>query len=77
MIQHPSGVEGIDWRARTPSASIRYATGDQWLRIKGVSVKVKLPSDQFPVLTTNLVDGDHFAGATQRRTLIEAGIHVN
>ena len=67
VIQHPSGVEGIDWRTRTMSASIRYATGDQWLRIKGVSTKVKLPSDQFPVLATSLVDGDlsaHFAGAS-------------
>ena len=67
VIQHPSGVENIDWRTRTPSASIRYATGDQWLRIKGESTRVNLPSDQFPALAENLVDGHlstYFAGAS-------------
>lgn len=67
VIQHPRGVEGVDWRTRHISASVRYTTGDQWLRIKGVSTKAELPSDQFPDLATNLVYGQlstHFAGAS-------------
>jgi len=65
-IQHPSGVESVDWRTRTISASVRYTTGDQWLRIKGVSTKTELPSDQFQNLATSLVYGylsKHFSGA--------------
>ncbi len=67
VIQHPSGVENIDWRTMTPSASVRYTTGDQWLRIKGVSIKTELPSQQFQDLATTLVYGHlstHFAGAS-------------
>lgn len=66
-IQHPSGVESVDWRTRTISASVRYTTGDQWLRIKGVSTKTEPPSDQFQNLATSLVYGylsKHFAGVS-------------
>lgn len=67
VIQHPTGVEGIDWRLMNISASVRYTTGDQWLRIKGVSTKTELPSDQFQTLATSLVSGylaTHFSGAS-------------
>lgn len=66
VIQHPSGVEGIDWGKMTISASIRYTTDDQWLRIKGVSTRAELPSHQLQALATSLVHGHlstHFSGA--------------
>ena len=66
VIQHPKGVEGIDWRKMTISASIRYTANDRWLRIKGVSTDVELTSDQLQSLATTLVLGHlstHFNGA--------------
>jgi hypothetical protein len=42
-------AESVDWRTRTISASVRYTTADQWLRIKDVSTKTELPSDQFRI----------------------------
>ena len=57
-IQHPSGVEGFDPRIMPVSASIRYATDDSWLLIKGESTRRTPPSDQFPVLAKKLVFGD-------------------
>jgi hypothetical protein len=56
-IQHPSGVEGFDFRFMQVSASIRYTLPDQWLLIKGVSTKRILPSTQFPQLAKHLVYG--------------------
>jgi hypothetical protein len=64
-IQHPSGVEGFDFRFMQVSASIRYTTPEQWLLIKGVSTRRVLPSTQFPNLAKHLVYGQllpHYAG---------------
>jgi hypothetical protein len=67
VIQHPSGVEGVDWRTINIPASVRYTTGDQWLRIKGVGTRTEPPSDQLQRLATSLVYGHlsgHFRGAS-------------
>jgi hypothetical protein len=56
-IQHPSGVEGFDFRTMSGSATIRYALSKKWLLIKGVSTKKRLPSIQFPELARTLVSG--------------------
>ena len=56
-IQHPSGVEGFDFRFMQLSASIRYSLPEQWLLIKGVSTRRVLPSTQFPQLAKHLVYG--------------------
>lgn len=64
-IQHSSGVEGFDPRTMRPSAAVRYALGDDWLLIKGVSTKARPAKEQFPDLANRLVYGDlrdHFAG---------------
>jgi hypothetical protein len=64
-IQHPMGVEGFDPRTMQVSAAVRYAKGDAWLLIKGESTRRKPPSEQFPILATQLVYGhlrSHFAG---------------
>lgn len=65
-IQHPVGVEGFDPRIMQVSASIRYATNDNWLLIKGRSTRNVRAVDQFPQLATLLVYGplrNAFAGA--------------
>ena len=56
-IQHPKGVEDFDFRFMQASASIRYASADDWLLVKGESTKVNRPSNQFPQLATQLVYG--------------------
>jgi Beta protein len=56
-IQHPTGVENFDPVTMKPSAAIRYAAGDQWLLVKGVSTRKSPPSQQFPVLAYRLVNG--------------------
>ncbi len=66
-IQHPMGVEGFDPRMMQVSAAVRYAKNDAWLLIKGESTRRKAPSEQFPILATQLVYGhlrSHFAEAT-------------
>lgn len=69
-IQHPSGVEGFDFRTMQVSASVRYTSSDHWLRIKGESTRRNPPSAQFPMLATQLVYGhlrSHFRGADHCR----------
>jgi len=64
-IQHPEGVEGFDPSKMRASASIRYTKSDDWLLIKGESTRMKLASEQFPDMATQLVYGNlkaHFAG---------------
>ena len=64
-IQHPAGVEGFDFRYMRVSASIRYASGDDWLLVKGESTTVRRATIQFPQLATRLVYGQlqsDFAG---------------
>ena len=41
------------------SATIRYAVADAWLLIKGQSIRIVLPSEQFPQLATRLVYGTY------------------
>ena len=65
-IQHPTGVEGFDFRIMRASASIRYAITDCWLLIKGESTKITLPSQQFASLARALVNervGAYYYGA--------------
>ena len=64
-IQHPSGVEGFNFRFMPVSASVRYTLPEDWLLIKGESTRNKPPSVQFPALATKLVYGSlrsHFFG---------------
>jgi hypothetical protein len=70
-IQHTLGVEGFDPRRMQVSASIRYATPDNWLLVKGVSTRRIRAVEQFPVLAQKLAGGrlsayyhgsDHCAG---------------
>ncbi len=57
VIQHPQGVEGFDPRTMSVSASIRYATENDWLLIKGESTRLTPAVVQFPELATRLVYG--------------------
>ena len=64
-IQHPDGVEGFDPRTMQVSASIRYASGNDWLLVKGESTRSKRATVQFPLLANDLVYGQFhsiFAG---------------
>ncbi len=62
-IQHPSGVEGFDFRTMQVSATIRYALDEEWLLVKGRSTEVTPERDQFPDLAQRLVRGSgSFAG---------------
>ncbi len=58
-IQHPSGVEGFDFRIHPVSAAIRYAQEESWLIIRGVSTKTpsKSAKEQFPRLADRLYSG--------------------
>lgn len=56
-IQHPSGVEGFNPVTMKPSAAIRYALPDEWLLIKGVSIKKASTKQQFPLLASRLTNG--------------------
>ena len=65
VIQHPVGVENFDPTFMQVSASIRYASGNDWLLVKGESTKRNPPGNQFPQLATQLVYGQlqgDFAG---------------
>ena len=53
-IQHPAGVEGFNPVTMQVSATIRYASGNDWLLVKGESTRIILPSNQFPRLATRL-----------------------
>ena len=58
-IQHPSGVEGFDFRTMQVSASIRYTLADEWLLTKGESTRITPATVQYPALATQLVYGHH------------------
>ena len=65
-IQHPAGVENFNPVIMQVSASIRYASVNDWLLVKGESTRFNPPSHQFPQLATDLVYGQlqrDFAGA--------------
>ena len=65
-IQHPAGVEGFDPRTMQASASVRYAIPEDWLLIKGEGTRKNPPSQQFPGLANDLVNGSlrsYFTGA--------------
>jgi hypothetical protein len=55
-IQNPKGVEGFNPQIMQVSASIRYATNDSWLLIKGESTRRTVPSEQFPLLAQKIVN---------------------
>ena len=57
-IQHPSGVENFDPRTMQVSAAIRYASGEDWLLVKGESTRDNPPGHQFPSLAKRLVYDD-------------------
>ena len=66
-IQHTSGVEGFDPRIMQPSASVRYTLSNDWLLIKGESVRTSSATEQFPNLATSLAYGhleQHFEQAS-------------
>ena len=56
-IQHPVGVENFDFRFMQASATIRYASANDWLLVKGESTRKIRPRIQFPQLATRLVYG--------------------
>jgi hypothetical protein len=56
-IQHPRGVEGFDPRVMPMSAAIRYTASDEWLLIKGESVRITPAREQFPDLAMQLAYG--------------------
>lgn len=60
-IAHPELVE-VDPRIMNMSAAIRYSTPDDWLILKGESVKIK-GFTQFPELSAELVSMPEYAGA--------------
>jgi hypothetical protein len=65
-IQHPAGVEGFDPRVMAASASARYATGDQWLLVKGTSTKKTTGTIQFPKIAKKMTThplNHYFKGA--------------
>ena len=57
-IQHPTGVEGYDFRTMRSSATIRYTLPEYWLLVKGESTRNVPPSQQFPRLAYELVYGN-------------------
>ncbi len=57
VIQHPTGVENFDFQYMRPSPTVRYKSGDDWLLIKGETRRGTLPSEQFPLLAEQLVNG--------------------
>lgn len=64
-IQHPAGVEGFDPKKMRVSATLRYATQDNWLLVKGEATDVVPPSTQFPRLARRLTTSpleEHFEG---------------
>ncbi len=64
-IQNTAGVEGFDPQYMPVSASVRYASSDEWLIIKGESNKITPLKEQFPRLAELLVRGglrSHFHG---------------
>jgi len=56
-IQHPKGVEGFDPRVMPMSAAIRYTASDNWLLIKGESVRRTPAREQYPDLAMQLAYG--------------------
>lgn len=67
-IQHIGGVENVDRKKFDASPTIRYATDEQWLFVKGASRKVLRPTDQFPILAGRLCQeaplNQYFRGPT-------------
>jgi len=57
IIQHSKGVEWFDPRTMKVSAAIRYAYLNDWLIIRGESIKRTPPRTQFPRLAAQLTGG--------------------
>lgn len=63
-IQHPRGVENIPVEILNNFApTIRYATVDQWLLIKGVGRQARHHKEQFPEMAADLIANTVFRGA--------------
>lgn len=64
-IQHPDGVEGFDPKKMAVSATVRYATEDHWIIVKGESTKRVPAKQQFPILAERLIEehADRFDGS--------------
>lgn len=61
-IQHPELMEGYDPRFMPPSANIRYTVDNQWLILKGQSVRRVSGVTQYPALAANLMGRREFMG---------------
>ena len=61
-IQHPDGVEGLDYRVIDPPAAIRYTVRDEWYISKNQSVR-RFGGGQFQQLAASLLASGHFYGA--------------
>lgn len=60
-VQHPAGVEGIDYRVIDPPAAVRYTVTDNWFIAKKLSVR-KHGGAQFRQLAKDLVASVHYCG---------------
>jgi len=60
-IQHPEGVEGLDYRVIDPPAAVRYAVSDEWYIAKKQSIK-KHGGAQFKQLAADLIASGQFYG---------------
>jgi hypothetical protein len=62
-VQHPRGVENIPVEIlRNFAPTIRYATADEWLIIKGVGGKARPHKEQFPDMAAALIANAAFRG---------------
>jgi len=64
-IQNPKGVEGYNPQTMPRSAAIRYTLANDWLIVKGESVRNRPESQQYPGFAKELVYGGlnhYFAG---------------
>ena len=56
-IQHPEGIESFDPTYMRASPTIRYALDEDWLLVKGETSKSTRASEQFPILSMQVVYG--------------------
>lgn len=71
-IQHPFVMEGYDPRYMPPSANIRYTLDDEWLILKGQSVRRAPGKAQFQALAQALTSDARFMGQGHCKGCAEA-----
>ncbi|MDQ3366483.1 MAG: beta family protein [Myxococcota bacterium] len=72
-IQHPRGVENIPPQILNNFApTVRYATEDDWLVIKGVGRQASPHKDQFPAMASQLINNPRFMGASHCKGCADA-----